>query len=117
MSAEISNPFFNKVTVMVWFRSSRSFSKKKAARKTKLKRSLQLELLEERTVPSVTINNNYPGIDFPHSQGYVPPDTSGAAGPSNYLETVNQEITIYNPKATGAQQLTDSLSHFWFTSG
>src|SRR5205807_4960947 len=85
-------------------------------------RCLQLlELLEDRTVPSVTILNNggsgYAGLDFNHSGGYIPPDTCGAAGPSNYVETVNQEIAIYSPKTTGATQVLDSLGDFWFTVG
>jgi hypothetical protein len=80
-----------------------------------------LERLEERSVPTVNILNNggagYAGLDFAHSTGFVPPDTVGAAGPHNYVETVNQEIAIYIPKATGATQVLDSLSHFWFTVG
>src|SRR5438876_1073868 len=86
-------------------------------------RWLYLELLEDRTVPSVSIaatNNNgngYAGLDFNHSGGYVPPDTSGAVGPTNYVETVNQAIAIYSPKATGASSTTSSLSTFWFTTG
>jgi hypothetical protein len=82
-----------------------------------------LELLEDRSVPSVSItatNNNgngYAGLDFNHSGGYVPPDTVGAAGPTNYVETVNQTVAIYSPKATGASSTTSSLSTFWFTTG
>src|SRR5438132_11041066 len=89
----------------------------------KQRRWLHLELLEDRTVPSVSItatNNNgngYAGLDFNHSGGYVPPDTNGAAGPTNYVETVNQAIAIYSPKATGASSTTSSLSTFWFTTG
>jgi hypothetical protein len=61
-----------------------------------------LERLEDRTLPSVTIaatNNNgngYAALDFNQSGGYTPPDTVGAAGPTNsstglgaYVETVN----------------------------
>src|SRR5262245_16118211 len=86
-------------------------------------RWLWLELLEDRTIPSVTIaatNNNgngYTGLDFNQSGGYVPPDTCGAAGPTNYVETVNQTLAIYSPKATGASKTSDSFSHFLFTTG
>jgi uncharacterized repeat protein (TIGR01451 family) len=82
-----------------------------------------LELLEGRTLPSVTIastNNNgqgYAALDFNHSGGYVPPDTCGAAGPTNYVETVNQTVALYSPKATGATATTSALSTFWFTTG
>ena len=47
----------------------------------------------------------------------MPPDTNGAAGPSVYVESVNQSLAIYNPKATGASAVTDSLSHLLFTTG
>ena len=80
-----------------------------------------LERLEDRTVPTVSILNNggngYAGLDFGHSGGYVPPDTCAAAGPSVDVETVNQTLAIYNPKSTGASAVTDSFSHFLFTSG
>jgi uncharacterized repeat protein (TIGR01451 family) len=65
-------------------------------------------------------NNNgqgFVGLDFNRSGGYVPPDTSGAAGPTNYVETVNQTVAIFSPKATGATVTTAALSTFWFTTG
>src|SRR5207244_7133013 len=92
-----------------------------AAAKKSARCRIALELLEDRTVPSVTILNNggngYTGLDFNQSGGYVPPDTCGAAGPSNYVETVNQEVAIYSPKATGTTQVKAALSTFWFTTG
>ena len=79
------------------------------------------EPLEDRTLLSVSILNHsgqgYPGLSFNQSGGYVPPDTNGAAGPSVYVESVNQSLAIYNPKATGASAVTDSLSHLLFTTG
>lgn len=82
---------------------------------------LRLEALEDRTLLSVSIVNNggsgYAGLHFSQTQGYTPPDSNGAAGPTNYVETVNQTIAIYSPKATGASAVTDTLSHFWFTDG
>jgi uncharacterized repeat protein (TIGR01451 family) len=86
-------------------------------------RQPSLEPLEDRTLPSVSIastNNNsngYAALDFNHSGGFVPPDTCGAAGPSSYVETVNQELAIYSPKGTGASSVLSSLSNFWFTTG
>src|SRR5438445_117103 len=47
----------------------------------------------------------------------MPPDRNGAAGPTNYVETVNQKVAIYSPKATGASATTAPLSSFWFTTG
>ena len=84
-------------------------------------RRFVLEPLEDRTLLSVSILNHsgqgYPGLSFNQSGGYVPPDTNGAAGPSVYVESVNQSLAIYNPKATGASAVTDSLSHLLFTTG
>jgi uncharacterized repeat protein (TIGR01451 family) len=78
-------------------------------------------VLEDRTLPSVSIVNNggngYAALHFSQTQGYVPPDTNGAAGPTNYVETVNQTLAIYSPKATGASSTLDTFSHFWFTTG
>jgi uncharacterized repeat protein (TIGR01451 family) len=74
-------------------------------------------------LPSVTIastNNNgqgYAALDFNHSGGYVPPDTDGAAGPSGYVETVNQTVALYGNKSTGTPATTAALSTFWFTTG
>ena len=80
-----------------------------------------VEALEQRTLLSVSIlnsgGNGYAGLSFNQSGGYTPPDTCGAAGPSVYVETVNQTVAIYNPKATGASATTASLSTFWFTTG
>src|SRR5262249_38036828 len=73
--------------------------------------------------PAVTIalNNNsgrgYAGLDFNQSQFFAPPDPAGAAGPTNYVETVNQEVALFQNKASGAPVTTDSLDHFWFTVG
>ena len=82
---------------------------------------LRVERLEDRTVPAVSILNNgssgYAALSFNQSGGYVPPDTCGAAGPSAFVETVNQAVALYADKATGAGALTDSLSHFLFTTG
>jgi uncharacterized repeat protein (TIGR01451 family) len=80
-----------------------------------------VERLEDRVVLSVSVLNNsgngYAALSFNQSGGYVPPDTNGAAGPSAYLETVNQELALYTAKATGGGAVTDSLSHLLFTTG
>src|SRR5262249_28135878 len=81
----------------------------------------RLELLETRTLPSVSILNNggngYSALHFSQTQGYVPPDTNGAAGPTNYVETVNQTPAIFSPKSTGASSVSTTFSNFWFTTG
>jgi hypothetical protein len=83
----------------------------------KVRRPLRLEQLEDRAVPAVSLLSHYDGLSFDQSNGgYVPPDTCGAAGPVNYVETVNQTVRVSN-KTTGAAVATDSFSHFWFTTG
>ena len=112
------------VQFMSWIRDRRALSRK-VRRKSSLRRfnlfSLGLERLEDRRVFSVSIFNNggngFSGLSFSQSGGYVPPDATGAAGPSAYVETVNQALAIYANKATGAGAITDSLSHFFFTTG
>ena len=82
---------------------------------------LMVERLEDRRLFAVSILNNggngYSALSFNTSGGYVPPDTCGAAGPSAYVETVNQSLAIYANKGTGASAITDNLSHFLFTTG
>jgi hypothetical protein len=60
--------------------------------------------------------SGYAGLNFSQSGGFVPPATCGAAGSASYVETVNQEIAIYSPKATGASRVSDSLTDFRFGS-
>jgi hypothetical protein len=82
----------------------------------RLYRRLQVEQLENRIVPSIALQSEYTGITYANS-GYVPPDTQGAAGTTNYVETTNQEIALFSPKNTGASQVSDSFSDFWLTQG
>src|SRR5438309_1676508 len=94
-------------------RTPRSLHRAVAARKSARRRP-GIEALEDRTVLSVSVLNNsgagYAALSFNQSGGYVPPDTCGAAGPSAYVETVNQEVALYASKATGAGAVTASLS-------
>lgn len=49
-------------------------------------------------------------------QCFRPPDTMGAVGTTQYLETTNGSITIYN-KATGAVQSRVDMPGFWTAAG
>jgi hypothetical protein len=69
-------------------------------------RRLQLERLETRLAPTVSVLNNFDSI----WSGAVPPDTCGAAGPNSYIESGNSYINIYN-KSTGASIAGDDLNH------
>jgi hypothetical protein len=75
------------------------------------------ERLEERSLLSVNLIGDYSGLDYNQSGGYVPPDTSGAAGPSGYVESVNQTLALYTSKTTGAGKTLDSFSDFWYARG
>ena len=74
------------------------------------------ETLEERTVLSVSVASSFNALYFNSSGGYVPPDTNGAVGASKYVETVNQEVGLYD-KSTGGLISKTSLSSFYFTTG
>ena len=45
------------------------------------------------------------------------PTPIGAAGTTSYVETTNQQVSIYNPKNTGSGVVTDTLDDFFFTQG
>lgn len=73
-------------------------------------------------VSNINLLSSYTGIDFDQSGsagffGYVPPDTQGAAGPSNYIETTNQAVAIFSPKNSGTSETLDSLADFFFNVG
>ncbi len=76
---------------------------------------LELERLEYRIVPSITLLNSFPGLKLDDSGG-VPPDTQGAAGPKSYEETVNAVVSFYD-KTTGATIASDDMNDFFFTKG
>src|SRR5579871_2555701 len=96
-------------------------------RKTRTIRNIQktpkavgaLMRLEDRIAPAATnvnVDSSFAGIPYSQSGGWVPPDTCGAAGTSQYVETVNQEIELFN-RSTGASLAEVSLGTFLFTTG
>ena len=78
---------------------------------------LRVGCLEDRTLLSVTLVSNYHGLGIDDTQGWVPPDTCGAVGPTNYVETVNQNVAIFSPKASGTTVTNTYLPTFWYTTG
>jgi uncharacterized repeat protein (TIGR01451 family) len=92
------------------------FSRRSKAQRRAEPIILRVEHLEERTVPTVTVNSSFTGLDYNHSNGgYVPPDTQAAASPNGVVETVNQTVAIYS--RSGSQTTSDSFNHFWTTTG
>lgn len=84
---------------------------------------LGVEWLEDRIVPSPVLLNSYTGLNnaqnAPLNGGFLfePPDTQGAAGPNNYVETVNDIVGIFSPKNTGTASVVDGEQDFYFTQG
>jgi hypothetical protein len=76
-----------------------------------------LESLENRTLPTVTLQGNFTGMN---NTGWTPPDTNLAVGPSHVVETVNESLAIYD-KATGTllskQTLVNLFTGFDTTGG
>jgi fibronectin type 3 domain-containing protein len=66
----------------------------------------QLEVLEDRFAPAVSVPGSFGGMI---NTGYTPPDPSLAAGPNYVVETVNSSLAIFN-KATGAKVTQQTLS-------
>jgi autotransporter-associated beta strand protein len=63
--------------------------------------------------PTNNNGNGYIGLSFGSTQGFIPPDTNGAAGPASYVESVNQSVAIFTPKATGTAVISDTFDHFF----
>ena len=49
-------------------------------------------------------------------RGFIPPDTMGAVGKTQYMETVNGAVAVFD-KATGARTLLQSDVAFWAGAG
>ena len=59
---------------------------------------LRLEVLEDRTLPAVSVLQNFPDINFTQTSLGTPPDTQMAVGPSTVVGAVNTAITVQNAK-------------------
>src|SRR5262245_23429179 len=58
-----------------------------------------------------TIGTNFTGVDRPAALNFIPPDTTGAIGPNNFVELVNNNFTVYN--RSGGLVSTSSMDSFW----
>ena len=85
---------------------------RKAREGRKSKRWLVLEALEDRSVPTVSILNGG-GLGYVGNGGGGPPDVTGAAGPSSYIESNNTSFTVFS-KSVGTQLATQSAGQFFF---
>ena len=74
------------------------------------------EILERRTLLSVTLGSNYTGMHYPDSGGFVPPDTNAATGPNQVVEVVNNTISFYD-KSAGTRLFQQQLHDFFSPVG
>jgi hypothetical protein len=78
-----------------WKTFKKRSRKKTPCLKMKLRRDLDLEFLEDRSLPSVTVGVSVNGIDGNHSScGCLPPDGAEAPGPFNTIQAVNTALEI-----------------------
>src|SRR5262245_66462675 len=70
-----------------------------------------VELLEDRSLPSVTLVSGTDALDFAGTADGAPPDTIAAAGPNHIVEMVNTDIAIYTK--AGALVFQQDLSQFF----
>jgi hypothetical protein len=54
----------------------------------------RLEALEDRCLLSVSLVQNFPGLNSTQGGGATPPDTAMAVGPSCVIESVNDAVEI-----------------------
>lgn len=62
------------------------------------------------TAPPLLVNVN--GLDYAHWGAGHPPDTSGAVGPNQFVQTVNTSIGIFS-KSTGSRLAAFTFDSFW----
>jgi len=67
-----------------------------------------LEILEARTLLSVTVFKSFAGLSYTDDPRYQPPDANAAAGPATIVETVNATVRFFD-KSTGAPVLSERL--------
>ena len=74
----------------------------------------QLEVLEERSVPTVSILNGG-GNGYVGNGGGGPPDVTGSAGPNSYLEVNNSTVTLFN-KPNGTILAQHNIFDFFYNA-
>ena len=79
-----------------------------------VRKGAMIEPLEIRTLLSVSIFNGG-GSGYVGNGGGDPPDTTGAAGPSSYIESSNSNLVIHT-KSAGTIVASQSPSNFFFGS-
>ena len=75
-----------------------------------------VEPLEQRTLLSVSILNGG-GLGYVGNGGGGPPDITGAAGPTCYLQSSNSNLSIYANKQAGTPIISQNPFTFFFSAG
>ncbi len=88
---------------------------RRQTRKSSSDRGTAMESLELRTLLSVSILNGG-GSGYVGNGAGSPPDVTGMAGPSSYIEVTNNTITIFGSKANGTILTQDGINDFFFNS-
>ena len=92
-----------------------SAAKRRKSLQIRNRRRLLVERLESRTLLTVAIlNGGGLGYAGDANGALQPPDTCGAAGPSCYIESTNNNFKIYTPKANGTTVVTKDPTDFFF---
>jgi hypothetical protein len=72
-----------------------------------------VEALEQRTLLAVSILNGA-GSGYVGNGGGNPPDVTGMAGPSSYIEVANSTVTIFSPKNPRTILAQDGIFDFFY---
>src|SRR6478735_4668662 len=83
------------------------------ARIARRRRIPVVEVFEDRTLLSLSVGSSFTGGVYGQS-GFIPPDTQGAAGPTQIVETINGIYAVYSK--TGTQLARTSLDSFFNTA-
>ena len=86
----------------------------RTSRRSRHRWSPAIEALEDRQLLSLSVGTNFTGATIGQSQGFIPPDTQAAAGPTQIVETVNGSVTVYSKTGTTVSQ--ESLDTFFNTA-
>jgi hypothetical protein len=86
---------------------------RKGAAKNPLTDLVWVEVLEDRTLPSVTVGVSVDGMNTSNNScNCQPPDTIAAAGPHHVVEMVNTAIEVFNKDGTVASAPQSLLNFF-----
>ncbi|MFI5460268.1 MAG: hypothetical protein ACHRXM_33035 [Isosphaerales bacterium] len=100
-----------------WTWRSRNRARLNSARTARRRVIPAVEQFEDRTLLSLSVGTNFTGSGLNRS-GYIPPDTQGAAGPTQLVETLNGTVSVFSKIGSLLSQTTlDSFFNTALTAG